>query len=226
MIVYTIMKEEEPSLSERYLYLMISKTDTQLGRFIRSVSHFPYNHVSMSLDSSFHHWVSFGRYNREAPLYSGFITESPERYLAKGFDTEVRIFRLPVTRQRYEEISNLFSHAGEDNCGLVYNTFDCMAAAFHRRVVIPGAYTCLSFACEVIGKKYLSIEELDQDLRDLMIYDGPLDMLVPDSGSRTDRYFDHHGLIHGTWMGAVQLTTLMIRFFAESGIDLAQFYYG
>ena len=218
--------KEEPSLSERYLYLMISKTDTQLGRFIRSVSQFPYNHVSMSLDPTFHEWVSFGRFNREAPLYSGFITESPERFLAKGFDTEVRIFRLPITQQRYEEISNLFAHAGEANCGLVYNTFDCMAAAFHRRVIIPGAFTCLSFACEVIGKHYLTIEELDQDLRDLMIYDGPMDMLVPDSGSRTDRYFDHHGLIHGTWMGAVQLTTLMIRFFAENGIDLAQFYCG
>ena len=213
-------------LADHYLYLMISKTDTQLGRFIRSVSRFPYNHCSLSLDPEFREWVSFGRFNREAPLYSGFITESPERFLAKGFDTQVRIFKLPISPQRYNEISNLFSHAGEADCGRVYNTFDCMAAAFHRKVEITGAYTCLSFACEVIGKRYMTIEELDRDLKDRMIYDGPLSRLVPDNGQRTDRYFDHHGLVHGTWMGAVQLATLTVRLFADCPVDLSQFYCG
>ena len=213
-------------MSEHYLFLMISKTDTQLGRFIRSVSQFQYNHVSMSLDPTFHEWVSFGRFNREAPLYSGFITESPERFLAKGFDTRVRIFRLPLSETRYNELRNLFAHAGEANCGLVYNTFDALAAAFHRRVDIRGAYTCLGFACEVIGRRYLSIVELDQDLKEYMIYEGPLSELVPDSGSRADHYFDHHGIIHGTWMGAVQLATLMCRLFVESCVDLTQFYCG
>ena len=213
-------------MSEQALYIMISETDTQLGRFIRSVSQFQYNHVSMSLDPTFHEWVSFGRYNREAPLYSGFITESPERFLAKGFDTHVRIFRLPVSKERYEEIRNLFSHAGQADCGLVYNTFDAMAAAFRRRVEIPGAFTCLSFACAVIGKRYITIEALDADMKSLMIYDGLLSRLVPDSGMRTDHYFDHHGLIHGTWMGAVQLATLIYRFFVDCRMDLPQFYCG
>lgn len=211
-------------MDERDLYLMISKTDTQLGRFIRSVSGFQYNHCSLSVDPTFHEWVSFGRYHKEAPLYSGYITESPERFLAKGFDTEVRIFRLTVSQERYQEILNLFSHAGEADCGLIYNTFDCMAAALNRRVKIHGAYTCLSFACQVIGKDYLTIEELDGDLKDLMIYEGPLDRLVPDSGARTDRYFEHHGLIHGTWMGAVQLSTLIVRIFRDCRVDLPQFY--
>lgn len=213
-------------MSTQYLYLMISETDTQLGRFIRSVSHFKYNHVSMSLDPTFHEWVSFGRFNREAPLYSGFITESPERFLAKGFDPAIRIFRLPITQQRCQEIRNLFSYAGQADCGLVYNTFDCMAAAFHRRVEISGAYTCLSFACEVIGKRCLTIEELDRDLKEQLIYDGPMAKLVPDSGVRTDHYFDHHGLVHGTWMGAVQLSSLMLRLFMGCRIDLPQFYCG
>ena len=213
-------------MAEQFLYLMISKTDTQVGRLIRSVSRFEYNHVSMSLDPNLREWVSFGRYNREAPLYSGFITESPERFLAKGFDTRVRIFRLPLSQQRYKEIRNLFSHAGEPDCGLVYNTFDAMAAAFHRKINIAGAFTCLSFACEVIEKHYLSIEELDADLKDKLIFDGSLCQLVPDNGQRTDHYFDHHGLIHGTWMGAVQLTTLIFRLFVDCCIDLPQFYCG
>lgn len=211
-------------MEQRYLYLMISKTDTRVGWLIRWFSHFPYNHVSLSLDPQLRRWVSFGRYNRHAPFYSGFITESPERYLARGFDIRVRIFRLPLTGERYRELRSLFSFAGDRACGLVYNTFDMLAAAFHRQVEIPGAYTCLGFARAVLGASYRDIIELDEALRPSMIYDGPLSQLTPDNGSRTDHYFDSMGFFHGAWSTAAQLAVLTGRVFGDCTIELPQFY--
>ena len=35
---------------KRYLYLMVSRTDTNIGRIIRVFSRYPYNHVSLSID--------------------------------------------------------------------------------------------------------------------------------------------------------------------------------
>lgn len=211
-------------LQRRYLYLMISQTDTQIGRMIRAISGFPYNHVSMSLDPTFHRWVSFGRYNRRAPLYAGYITESPERYLAKGRDIRVRIFRMELSQERYAQLSNLFSHAGDRDCGLVYNTFDMVAAAFRRQVEIPGAYTCLGFACAVLGMQCINIPELNRELEPMLIFDGSLARLVPDSGSRTDHYFDQYGLIQGAWSSVVQFAVLIWRFFGDCAVDLTQFY--
>ena len=35
------------------LYVMISRTDTGVGKLIRRLSRYPYNHVSLSLDPTF-----------------------------------------------------------------------------------------------------------------------------------------------------------------------------
>ena len=56
---------------KKYLYLMISRTDTNIGRIIRVFSRYPYNHVSLSIDPNLREWVSFGRFRKDTPLYAG-----------------------------------------------------------------------------------------------------------------------------------------------------------
>lgn len=179
------------------LYVMISKTDTGIGKVIRSVSKYPYNHVSLTLEGSFRTWVSFARYIQDTPLYGGFIVEPVERFLAKGERIDVRIFAIDLPDSHYARLEKLFTLAGDRDCGLMYNYFGLVAAAIGGDVPIPGAYTCLGFANQVLGTDYKNIQLLDESLSPQLFFDGPLSDLAPDSGNREDIYFTKLGPLRG-----------------------------
>ncbi len=183
----------------RKLYVMISKTHTGIGKAIRKFSRYPYNHVALTLDPTFRNWVSFARYNKDTPLYGGFIKEPVERYLADDLSeaVEVRIFALDITEEHYGKLSKLFSYAGKLDSGMVYNLFDIIAATIGAKIPIANAYTCLGFARAVLGKDYRTIKALDKDLESHLIFEGSLENLACDSGDRNDMYFTKLGFIKG-----------------------------
>lgn len=211
-------------MAVRPLYLMISRTNTGIGRIIRTVSRYEYNHVSLSLDPGLRQWVSFARYAQDIPLYGGFITETPERYLASGEDIPVRIFRLEIDEARAKRLEALFSRAGNRDSRLIYNTYDAIAAALGWRHPIPNAYTCLSFACAVLKLPCRSIRELDGYLTPWLWYAGPLSGLAADSGCREDAYFASLGLLRGTWRTARHFAQLSGRTFRRQQPDLVAVY--
>ncbi len=174
---------------QRYLYVMISHTGTGVGRLIRGISRYRFNHVAMTLDPSFRKWYSFARINRNVALYGGFIEESAERYFAFGTDVPVKIFKLPISEKKYAHLTDLFAKAGTLDNELVYNFFDILAAIVGWQVKIPGAYTCLGFCCTVIEHDFKNIRELEAAMGEYVFHDGNLAELVSDSGSREDRYF-------------------------------------
>lgn len=176
--------------SKRQLYLMISKTDTSMGRIIRAVSHYRYNHVSLTLDPTLRTWVSFGRFYQDIP------------------------------EEKYRQLQYLFSQTGQPECGLIYNFFDALASTFRHKVQIDGAYTCLSFACTVLGKRHFTIKSLNEDLKPYLIYDGPLSALTPDTGSREDTYFVRHSFLHGSWATTKQFADLFTRVFRHYHRDI------
>lgn len=206
-------------MAVRSLYLMISQTGTGVGRMIRVVSRYPFNHVSLSLDPSLRQWVSFARYSENIPLYGGFIAESPERYLASGRDVRVRIFRLEIDENRANRLETLFSQAGSRNSRLIYNTYDAVAGVMGGRIPIPNAYTCLSFACAVLNLSCRSIRELDQHLAPQLCYQGLLSDLATDSGCREDSYFTPLGMFRGSWNTAKQFMLLSGRIFRRRKAD-------
>lgn len=207
----------------KYLYIMISKTHTGIGRMIRKFSRYSYNHVALTLDPSFRKWVSFARYVHNVPLYGGFIVEPVERYLADGEvraeDVKVRIFRLELSEERYTRLSELFSKAGNRDCGLVYNLFDITAASVGKKIPVADAYTCLGFARAILQKDYTNIKELDEDLKTHMIYEGDLSELANDSGDRSDLYFSKLSFIDATKYTVKQLITLTSRIIRRNITD-------
>lgn len=202
------------------LYLMISRTQSGIGRMIRAATRYSYNHVSLTLDPTLRRWVSFARYSRNMPLYGGFIEESAERYLAEGEDVPVRIFRLEIPEDRAVQLKALFSQAGNRDFRLIYNTYDAVLSALGWRLAIPNAYTCLSFTCTVLGIHCVSIRELDRYLTPKLIYDGSLAELVADSGRRDDAYFSQLSFIQGTWCTARHFAVLSGRAILRGGPDL------
>ena len=206
----------------RALYIMISRTDTGMAQFIRTFSRYPYNHVSMTLDPSLRNWCSFARYHRDAPFYSGFIKEPVERFLADSGDAIVRIFRLDIPRDRARRVEQLFLQAGRKETRLIYNYYDAMASVLNRKIAIAGSYTCLSFACAILGRQYRRIADLDAALSSDLLYEGRLNLLVADNGQRSDAYFQSLRWTTASKKSANQLVVITFRFVRHRFGDLVE----
>lgn len=203
----------------QYLYLMLSRTGTGIGRAIRLFTNYEYNHVSLSLDPEFRQWVSFARYRQDVPLAGGFVEETPERFFSSGSPVQVKIFRVEVSPLRAEALRALFARAGHPESGLIYNTFSPLANLLGTQVHIPGAYTCLEFADAVLEESHISLRALEACHRPQLIYEGPLQELVGDSGSREGSYFVQRGFWGGTVDTSLHFARLMRRLFFGSFPD-------
>ncbi|MBR3973468.1 MAG: hypothetical protein IKJ99_05920 [Oscillospiraceae bacterium] len=199
----------------RPLFLMLSRTGTGIGKTIRLFTRYDYNHVSLSLDPHFRRWVSFARYAQGVPLAGGFVNESPERYFSSGGPIQVKIFRIDIPLERYRKLKVLFSQAGQNECGLIYNTLSALVTPFGLQVPIAGAYTCLEFADTILEESHGSIRALDICHQGQLIYEGDLRDLVSDTGIRNDRFFRHRGFLKGsldtTWHFARLLGRMPLR---------------
>ena len=184
------------------LYVMISKTNTKMGNFIRFFTRYDYNHVSLSLDKELKSFVSFARIVQDAPLYGGFVTESFERFLHKGKNSQVKIYEVDITKEKYDNLKKLFSLADNPDNGLVYNYLDALMTPVGINVKIKGAYTCLSFANTVLGTNCKNIKSLANTLNPNLIYNGTIKDLGVDSGDRSALYFHKIGFRKGTQKSA------------------------
>lgn len=193
------------------LYIMLSQTDTYIGKTIRAFTHYEYNHVSLTLDPTFTHWVSFARYIRGVPLAGGFVVESAQRFLAMRGPVNVKIYCIDLPAVRYRKLQKLFQEAGRQDSGLIYNTFDIAAAVLGRKFALPGAYTCLDFACTVLGQQYADIRTLDSSMEVPPLYQGDLKHLLPERPEVDELYFTKRGFLRGTRDSAVHFSRLFRR---------------
>lgn len=197
--------------SRRQLFILVSQTHTGIARMIRGVCNYPYNHVSITLDPSLRRWYSFARYVQDAPLYGGLVSESLRRLCAPERDILVRAYRVEIPEQTAARLEGLLALADDPASGLIYNHFDALAGVLGFRMEIPKCYTCLSFACDILDRRYLTIEELCRGLEEQLLYEGPLSRLVKPEEEGEEPYFIPGGLISGTAKSAAQLGKLAFR---------------
>lgn len=195
----------------RPVYVMASRTDTRIARMIRAVTRYPYNHVSLTMDPTLSQWYSFARYIQDAPLYGGFILETPARLLGTQGGTRVRIFRVDIPEKSAAELEAMLPLAGCRDSGLIYNHLDALACAMGGRIPVPGCHTCLSFACHILDRDFNSIEALCEALSPWEIYEGSLEALVQPPCSPEDDYYSPMGLLRGSGYSAALLGLLLYR---------------
>ena len=192
-----------------YLYVMLSRTDTGMGRFIRFFTREEYNHVSLCVDDSLQKFVSFARYRQDTPLAGGAVAEPPQRLLSCGEAIPVRIFRLKITKAEAQQLEDLFAQV--EKAPLVYNSLGALLKGFHISCSIPGTYTCLEFAGAVLGITPPSIHALGAALEPWEYYQGDLFELLHDNGDRSDSFFEHRGFWKASWDTSIHFKTLLWR---------------
>lgn len=85
----------------RYLYVMVSRTDTGFARLIRRFTGCYYNHAAISFDCDLRQLYSFARRAYDLPLSACLTRESPLMYTRGQGDAQIVLYRLPVSDERF-----------------------------------------------------------------------------------------------------------------------------
>lgn len=108
------------------IYLIESDNPTVLSQAIGLVSHYPYNHLSLSLDGGLSGVYSFGRKKPNNPIIGGFIQEDFTHPFYSG--TKVRIYATEITEEAFDALENSVQHFKENADAWHYNFFGLFSA--------------------------------------------------------------------------------------------------
>lgn len=164
------------------IYVVFSSTPNRIGRMIRRVTKEEYNHASIALDSDLTRMYSFARRYYRTPLYGGFVRESRSRYHQEGQASIIRICKIPVTEEQYKNLEQLLGEMEENHMQYLYNHLSALFAVFHKRIRAKDAYTCIEFCIRILHSvgvdvdpsKHYTVCQLEQMLRPLAVYTGPI----------------------------------------------------
>jgi len=157
----------------KYIYIVFSHTNTDVGKFIRYMTRSYYNHASIALEPSLLEMYTFARLRRKPVFTGGFVKETPVRFLKNGEDITICVCRIPMCEDKYLRISNKIEHFKLTSGEYVYNLFNAFASFFRQRIKIKNAYTCIEFVSET--SEYdpkLSIAQLRKKLSGYIWYEG------------------------------------------------------
>lgn len=169
-------------MEEKYLYVVFSSVPNKLGKIIRTLTRYPYNHISISLDPELKSMYSFARRYYSTPFYGGFVRESISRYHIKNKSSQIQLCRIPITKEQFDSLSEKLHTMLENDQRYIYNHLSAMTSLMHKNVKLTDAYMCTEFVVEILHsvgieidpKAYYSIKDLNKLLHTFAIYTGPI----------------------------------------------------
>ena len=155
------------------VYVVFSRTNTVMGKFIRFFTKNEFNHVSLCFDSDLMRLYSFGRFHVNSPLVGGFVIETPERILYKDRDIKIKVCRLSLDAASFDGICNRVSEIVNNRSRIIYNSLSALSSVFHKKCPVNNAFTCIEFVTYVLDKyEAVTIRDLENALEDCVIYNG------------------------------------------------------
>ncbi|MDO5557886.1 MAG: hypothetical protein Q4G05_06605 [Clostridia bacterium] len=183
--------------NKKYIYILFLTTSTKIGKIIRLITRYRYNHVAISLDKDLNNMYGFARYRKNVPLVGGFTQESKLRY----FETDevgVKVCEIEVDEEKYNDIIKYIEEMKKHKKEYMYNIFSAMAFPIHRKVKIKNSYICLEFIIHLLSKfniepelkeeNFYTIKQLEKILSDKCFFEGKLNELVKPNNWGDDEY--------------------------------------
>lgn len=167
------------------IHLVFSSTQNRMGRMIRGITKFEYNHVSVSVDGM-KTLYSFARYYRDTPLSGGFVRESRARYLCEKHPAKVAVCEIDVTDEQYAKATQFIEKFSTESRYYIYNLASAAVSPIHIRIPISRAYTCVEFAAKLLNevgvlsyrdaRKFFNVRRLYEIFSDKIVYEGEFDV--------------------------------------------------
>ncbi|WP_156883291.1 hypothetical protein [Lacticigenium naphthae] len=111
-----------------FVYLIETNNQTVLSQTIRQFSRYPYNHLSIALDSSLSDVYSFGRQQPNNPLMAGFTKENFSHPFYR--QSQGRVHTLSVTEAEWQTIHKLLRSFESESYDWHYNLLGLLPAYF------------------------------------------------------------------------------------------------
>ncbi|MEA5137210.1 MAG: hypothetical protein VB035_13835 [Candidatus Fimivivens sp.] len=137
--------------NQKHIYIIISKTNTVLGRLIRHCLGVKYNHCSIALDDSLEQFYSFGRKELYNMFRAGFVTESKNSgFFKEHNNADISVLKVPVTEVQWQRISEEIAIFKSSKCKYsVLGLLLCYLGIPKKR---KHKYFCSQFVAEVLEK--------------------------------------------------------------------------
>ncbi len=170
---------------QRYVYVLLTGTNTVLAKTIRIYTGEPFSHASISLDKDLIELYSFARKQRFNPFVAGFVKEDIECGVF-GADRNARcgVYEIPVTEEEYQKISCMINDFSEHRNEFGYNVKGLFAAIFDKEVFDGKHFMCSQFVYHVFQANGVSLFErgdgpvrpyhFHQNLEEQLVYRGNL----------------------------------------------------
>lgn len=145
------MQTEQISTKTKYVYIVLSRSNTWFAKIVRIFTHAYYNHTSITFDLSLNTLYSFGRLNPTKPLPGGFVIEGKNKGFYKYYPlTEICVLKLPVSNEEYETIHSKLELFINNPKNFKYNLLKIPCVYLKIPFKDTKRYTCSSFVAYLL----------------------------------------------------------------------------
>ncbi|MHC5267875.1 hypothetical protein ACYSNO_01615 [Enterococcus sp. LJL98] len=139
------------SKSKKDVYIVLSSTDTVLGKMIQKKLGVSYNHCSISLDENLERIYSFGRKSYWHMFSAGFVHESKSSGFYKKYQkTRIVVLRISVTKKQWYRIKRRIALFSEDRHRYSYSLIGLIYCDLGMDIKRKNKYFCSQFVTEVL----------------------------------------------------------------------------
>lgn len=198
--------------SEDYIYIVLVKALTGLGKFARKFSKYEYTHIAVCLNENIDDFITFSRKKHYTPFDSGFMHETLDCYAYGKYESiKLKVFRVPVTSKNKKEIEKYIETIANDK-EYIFNLYSMATMSLFHGFRIYKAHNCMSFVSKVLElsksvpmtKKYYKYNIKD------------LDILLSDYKYK-EKYFYKTKIQNKNYMNKVSFISNVIMFLKLNG---------
>ena len=164
---------------DEYIYIVLVKALTGLGRIARKITRYEYTHIAISLDENLEDFITFSRRKHYSPFDAGFMHEKREYYaFGKNKNVKVKVFKIKISQYNKEKIIEYIDKIENDK-EYIFNFYSMITMPIFHGIRIFKAHTCMSFVgrvielsvCVDLKKKYYkyNIKEIDDLLKGYLL---------------------------------------------------------
>lgn len=184
------------------IYVVVSRTQTKVGKLLRMFGGLKYNHASISLDKDLKQLYAFARPYYHAPFMGKLVKETATSYVLNNNKiVPIVVYKIPVTHNQYRTIRQIITNMVDDpecvynylsiisrtiNMGLdIVNDLELIKQdlEFNKWLEIDNAYTCIDFVMVILEKLGFTLtkptykytpDDLTTMLCDYKVYEGDI----------------------------------------------------
>lgn len=151
--------------TNKEVYIVLSSTDTVLGKVIQKKLGVSYNHCSISLDENLERIYSFGRKTYWHMFSAGFVHESKNSGFYKRYrKTRIVVLKISVTQKQWHKIKKQISLFNDEKNRYSYSLIGLIYCDLGIDIKRKNKYFCSQFVTEVLNTSGVSLFEKPETL--------------------------------------------------------------